>query len=306
MNLRLLNYITLGLLALVLVLSSRSVVPAHERGVMLRFGDVTRIGLEPGVYWRLPVAETLRRIDMRTRFSDLDQEEYVDARGDAMRVDAWVTWRIRDLPRFYLRTGADNARAAELLQPVLREGLRRAFAAALWPEQRAGLPAETLQGIVRQSNQKLERELGVELLSLRIKRISFTPPVQAVVIERMRLARDSQAATLRAEALEQAAAVRGAGEQEQRGILAQAEQDVTRLRAEAAREAAARVAEVARQDPALARYWQALADWQRGFGKPGDVFVLAEGSELAALRNKLHLENPAPPAPAKPNETQAK
>lgn len=306
MNLRLLNLLTLGLLALVLLLNSRTVVPAHERGVVLRFGEVTRIGLEPGVYWRLPLAETVQRIDMRTRLSDLDREDYADVRGDAMRVDAWATWRIRDLPRFYLRTGADDARAAELLQPLLREGLRRAFATASWPEQRAGLPPGALQGIVHQANQKLGRELGIEIVTLRLKRISFPPPVQAVVVERMRLARDSQAVALRAEALEQAAAVRTAGEQEQRAVLDQAALEAARLRAEGEREAAARLAAVARQDPALARYWGALRDWQRDFGKPGDVFVLAEGSDLAALRQKLHLNKPAPAAPAPVKETEKK
>lgn len=299
MNLRLLNLLTLALLVLVLALNSRTVIPAHERGVVLRFGDITHIGMPPGVYWRLPVVEQVQRVDMRTHFSDLDRDDYRDARGDAMRVDAWVTWRIRDLPRFYLRTGADNARTAELLQPLLREGLQRAIAAAPWPELRAGLPAEALQGIVRQANLKAQRELGIELLALRVKRLAYTPAVQAVVIDRMRLARTAQVAALRAEALEQAAAVQAAAQQEQRATLAQAEQDAAALQADGAREAAAILAAAARPDPALARYWRALEDWRRGFGKPGDVFVLAAGSDLAALRQHLHLDTPAAPATEK-------
>lgn len=294
MNLRLLNLATLGLLVFLLVLNSRTVIPAHERGVRLRFGEVTHIGIAPGAVWRLPLVEEVQHIDMRARLADLDREDYADSRGDAMRVEGWVVWRIRDLPRYYLRTGADPARVTALLQPVLREGLQRAFAAAPWPELRGGLAAATLAGIVHQGNLKLQREIGVEVLTLRLRRISYTPEVQAVVIERMRLARDSQAAALRAEALEQAAAVRGAAEDEQRAVLAEADAQATRLRGEGARAAAAVLAATAARDPALAAYWQALTAWRRGFGKPGDVFVLAQDSDLAALRAKLHLDPPAP------------
>lgn len=297
MNMRLLNVLALALLGMLLVLNSRTVVSSPDRGVMLRFGEITQIGLAPGVYWRLPLVDTVLRVDMRTRFSDLEREDHADAQGDLRAVEAWAVWRIRDLPRYYLRTGADPARATELLQPVLREGLQRALAATTWAEQPAGPPASVLQGIAAAGSARLQRELGIEILSLQLRRASLTPPVQATVIERMRLARESQATTLRAEALEQARAVTTAAGQEQRAVLDAAALQAGRLRDEGAREAEAVLAGVAARDPALARYWRALEGWRRGFGKPGDVLVLAEDSELAALRRKLHLDKPAPPAP---------
>ena len=142
MNFRLLNQAMLGLVAFLLVLNSRTVISAQERGVLLRFGEVTQVGLEPGVVWHWPVVDEMQLVDVRPRYSDLDRGDYVDARGDTMRVDAWVVWRIRDVPRYFLRAGADSERVTTLIQPVLREGLRRAFATAPWPEHRAGLPAD--------------------------------------------------------------------------------------------------------------------------------------------------------------------
>lgn len=290
MSLRLLNLAALVLLLGLLALNSRSVIATHERGVLLRFGEVVAMGVGPGVVWRLPLLETVERVDLRTRFSDLDRQEFSDARGDAMRVDAWVVWRVRELPRYYIRAGADPVRVAALLQPALQEGLQRAFAAAPWPVQRTGLPPETLAAIVRATNERLGRELGIELLSLQVKRVAFVPAVEAVVLDRMRLARDAEATALRAEALAQAAAVREAALAEQRAVLAGAEAQAARLRGEATVEAAALLTAAAAPDPALARYWRAVDAWRRSFGKPGDVFVLAADSELAALRRTLHLD----------------
>lgn len=296
MNLRLLNIVAALVLTLLLMLNARSVVQAHEQGVRLRFGEVTQIGLPPGSYLRWPIGERIETVDMRTRFSDLESEPVQDARGDTMRVDAWAVWRIRDLPRYHAATGADPARAAELLRPVLREGLRRAHAGGAWPELRTGLPAPARAALVAGANQRLVRELGVELLSVGIRRVRFAPEVEAVVLERMRLQKDTEVDALRAEALAQAAAVRAAAATEARAMEAEAEARIAALAEQGRRDAAALIAAEAARDPALARYVLALDAWRGGFGKPGDVLVLARGSELAALRAKLKLEKkPAPP-----------
>lgn len=293
MNFRLLNQAMLGLVAFLLVLNSRTVVSAQERGVLLRLGDVTQVGIEPGVVWHLPVVDEIQLVDVRPRHADLDRGDYVDARGDTMRVDAWVTWRIRDLPRYYLRAGADPERVMTLIQPVLREGLQRAFVAAPWPELRAGLPAGVLQEIVRQGNQVALRESGIELLSLRLRRISYEPEVQSVVIDRMRLARDSQATALRADANAQVAAVRAVSDEQVAAERAKTDAQVARIRSDAGQRAETALASVAVRDPAFARYWRAVTDWRRSFGKPGDVFVLARDSDLAALRATLPIDKPA-------------
>lgn len=307
MNLRLLNIVAALVLTLLLLLNARTVVQAHEQGVRLRFGEVTQVGLPPGAYLRWPVGERIETVDMRARFSDLESEPVQDARGDTLRVDAWAVWRIRDLPRYYAATGADPARAAELLRPVLREGLRRAYAADQWPAQRTGLPAAAREALVAQANQRLRRELGLEVLSVGIRRLRFTPEVEAVVLERMRLQKDAEVEALRAEALAQAAAVRAAAATEDRAVAAEADAQVAALEAQARRDAAALIAAEAARDPALARYVQALEAWRSGFGKPGDVLVLARGSELAALRAKLKLDpqGAASPRPA-PQPTPTK
>lgn len=300
MNLRWLNALALALLVLLLALNSRGVVSAHEAGIRLRQGEAVAIGLPPGAYWRWPLLETLQTVDMRTRFTDLHGEEMIDLLDETMAVDAWVVWNIRDLPRYYRATGADRDRAAALMRPVLSEGLALAYAGASWPEQRPGLAPAVRADIVAAANRKLGPELGIQVLDLGIRRVRFTALGESMVLERMRLAREDQVAALRAEALTQARAVRDAAQQEALPVLTDAEARVVQIEAAARRDAAALIAAEAARDPALARYWQALETWRGGFGKRGDVLVLAEGSELARLRAKLKLDKAAAPAAGAP------
>lgn len=296
MNMRWLNALAGVLLLLLLALNSRSVVSAHEVGVRLHQGEAIEVGLPPGVYWRWPLLETIQTVDVRTRVSLLPGEEMIDLLDDTMAVDAWVVWDIRDLKRYYLTTGADRERATALMRPVLVEALQHAFAGAAWPEQRLGLAAAVRARVVADADHKLGPELGIRVRDIGIRRVRFTNLGESMVLERMRLAREDQVAALRAEAQEQARAVRDAAQQEAVAVTAAAETEAVAIEAAGRRDAAAVLAAEAARDPALARYWQALQQWRSGFGKPGDVLVLAEGSELARLRAKLP-PNPKPTTP---------
>lgn len=306
MNMRWLNALAGVLLVLLLALNSRSVVSAHEAGVRLRLGEAVEVGLPPGAYWRWPLVDVIRTVDMRTRFSVLQGEEMIDLLDESMAVDAWVVWKIRDLPRYYLATGADRERATALMRPVLTEALQRQVAGASWPEQRPGLAPAVRADIIAGADRKLGRELGIQLLDLGIRRVRFTALGESMVLERMRMAREDQVAALRAEAQEQARAVRDAAQQEAAAVTAAAEAQAAQIEAAGQRDAAALLAAEAARDPALARYWQALQHWRGGFGKPGDVLVLAEGSELARLRAKLKLDQATPASAPSPEVSPSK
>lgn len=297
MSLRLLNLLALLVLAALLALNGVAVVPEGQRGVLLHLGEPRRIGLAPGLYWRLPLLEELQLVDVRTQVSDLPPAEYRDAQHNAMLVDAWVLWRVRDLPRYYLRTGGESAAAVELLQPVVQESMQRALASAAWPENRAGLPPLLRQGIVAESSVRLRRELGVEVLDVGLRRLALPPAVKEVVLQRMRLERESKALALRAEAAARQAERAAAASREREALLAAARRQALERRLAGEAEAGAVLAAARAQDPVFFRYWQALETWRHGFGKPGDVLVLAADSELQAYRKKYFLDAPARPAP---------
>lgn len=56
----------LGILALILVFGSWTIIQAGERGVILRFGNVDRV-LEPGFHLKIPFAEKVVDMEVRTQ-----------------------------------------------------------------------------------------------------------------------------------------------------------------------------------------------------------------------------------------------
>ncbi|MCD6061027.1 MAG: protease modulator HflC, partial [Moraxellaceae bacterium] len=279
-----------------------TVIPENNRGVLQRLGEVTRIGLPPGLYLRVPLLDRIQRIDMRTRISDIGRAEYLDAGNNGMRVDAWVVWRIRDLPRYYLGAGADAERAAALMMPSVQEALRRALAGMSRAEGARGLSAPVLERIAAESGAKVLAELGVEILEVRVRRIAHTAPVQEVVLHRMRVERESEAARLRNDAAVQADVIAARAARERDALLAEARRQAQAQKAAGAAEAATILAAAQRQDPAFFRFRDGLQRWRQGFGKPGDVLVLAPDSPLRA-----HLKptaNGKPSAPGRETKPQ--
>lgn len=293
MSPRFLNLFALAVLAGLLLLNSFVVVSEGERGILHRFGEAIRIGLPPGRYFHIPLVDRLQRVDMRLHRSDVGPGDYRDAAGRPMRVEAWVLWRVRDVPNYLRGTRADPGRAAVMLLPAVQEGLRRAFAEGRWVSHRQGLPAQLRRQIARDSSRLLQDALGVEVVDVRVRRFSPVPEERALLLRGMQVAREAEVQRLRTAATLEAESLRLAGMREREGVLRTA-------RAAAAaeqRKAEASVATIAardrRQAPRFYRFWRSLQTWRSNFGKPGDVFVLGSESELRAYRRKSKDNGPA-------------
>lgn len=293
MSPRFLNLFALAVLAGLLLLNSFVVVPEGERGILHRFGETIRIGLPPGRYFRFPLIDRLQRVDVRLRRSDVGPGDYRDAAGRPMRVEAWVVWRVSDVPSYLRGTGADPGRAAVMLVPAVQEGLRRAFAEGRWVAHRQGLPAQLRREIARDSSRLLRDALGVEVVDVRVRRFSPAPEERALLLRGMQTAREAEVQRLRAAANQEAESLRLAGAREREGVLrtARAAAAAEQRKAEASLTAIA--ARDRRQAPGFHRFWRALQAWRRDFGKPGDVFVLGSESELRAYRRKSKDNGPA-------------
>lgn len=284
MSMRFLNGLALVVLLVLLGLTAVAVVPEGERGLFYRFGELARVGLPPGRYLRWPLVDRLERVDMRLQITDIGRSEYHDAEGAPMLAEAWVVWRVEDLPRYLRGTGADPERAAVMLLPAVQAGLRRAFAEDRWAAHRRGLPEDRLATVAREASRGAGSSLGIAIAEVRVRRLAPLPAEQARLLQRQREARLQEVARLRAATAQEALEVRAAAAQERDALLQDARTAAAQRRRAAEAAALAQALAARRQAPTFHRYWQALAAWRRAFGKPGDVLVLGSASELRASR----------------------
>src|SRR5690349_6076518 len=82
--------------------SSLYVVNEREQAIVLRFGQITDVRTEPGVYFKIPtdIVDTVQLIDDRLLRVDITDLRVQVQGGAFYIVDAFLTYRITD-PRLF-------------------------------------------------------------------------------------------------------------------------------------------------------------------------------------------------------------
>jgi membrane protease subunit HflC len=127
----------LAIIALVLVfvvgllaLASMYVVDERELAVILQFGKPVKSIEEPGLYFKIPFVQEVRRFPNTLLFwrSDEDIVDLPTADGKKIEVAAWALWRIKDPLKFVqtLRT-VDNGQLAvkDRVRAAIRDEITR-------------------------------------------------------------------------------------------------------------------------------------------------------------------------------------
>ena len=77
-------------LAILLLIDGIFTVDQRERALVLRFGAVTRADLDPGLHFKLPIAEEAKKFDGRILTLDSRPERYFTLEKKPLIVDSFV------------------------------------------------------------------------------------------------------------------------------------------------------------------------------------------------------------------------
>ena len=114
-------------LVFVLLTQSIFVVKETERAVKLRFGEIVEYDVEPGLHFKVPVVNTVRKFDARILTLDAAPQSYLTSEKKALTVDSFVKWRVSDVAKYYTTSGGDEERLRRLLIQRVDAGLRNEF-----------------------------------------------------------------------------------------------------------------------------------------------------------------------------------
>ena len=276
------SLIIVGGLAAVAWLASNSlyVVDETQRAVKLRFGEVIEENIPPGLHFKVPITQTVRKFDTRVLTLDTDASRYLTLEQKAVIVDSYVMWQVVNPTRYYEATAGDEMMAARLIQPRVDESLRNEFGRLdlqqIIAERRDDLmirPTEELDALMRE-------ELGVSVRDIRVKRIDLPQDVSAAVFERMRSEREREAREWRAQGQEEAERIRANADRRRHVLLAQATERAETLRGEGDAEAAAIFSEAYNQDLEFFAFWRSLNAYRDSFDGEQDMLVLDPTSDF--------------------------
>lgn len=235
------------------IISAAFIVDEAEQAIIVQFGEPRGdVISKPGLHWKLPFIQEVRRFDKRLLIWDGDVTQIPTLGREFIVVDATARWRIVD-PLQFLRSVRDERGGRNRLDDILDSVVRDIISGTELEEivrsedwdvnledldeveqeredvaltERPKLGREKLEAAILESASRLMPDLGIELKDVRIKRLNYIDSVREQVENRMISERQAIAARFRAE-----------GEGRSLQIIGEMERELRRIRSEAAREA---------------------------------------------------------------------
>jgi modulator of FtsH protease HflC len=266
-------------LAVLIGANSIFVVKETERGVLLQFGDIVRADIPPGIHFKVPYVNTIRKFDARVLTVDATPQRYLTLEQKALLVDSYAMWRIIDVQRFYTATSGDEARANALLAQRVNDGLRNKFGERDLQEVVSGQRDALMMELAEELNTYTADEYGIEVIDVRVKRIDLPDDVRSSVYERMTSERQREAQQLRSRGNELAIGIEADADRQEAVLLVEAYRDAERIRGEGDAQAAAIYSAAYTKDEEFYAFTRSLNSYRQTFSSKNDIMLLEPDSE---------------------------
>ncbi|AYC31219.1 protease modulator HflC [Pseudomonas cavernae] len=269
-----------GVVVALVAWNSFYIVSQTERAVLLRFGRIVEPDVKPGLHVKVPYVNQVRKFDARLMTLDASTSRFLTLEKKALMVDAFAKWRVLDAERYYTATSGLKQIADERLSRRLEAALRDQFGKRTLHESVSG-ERDALMGQVTASlNKAAQRELGIEVVDVRVKAIDLPKEVNRSVFDRMGSEREREAREHRAKGKELAEGIRADADRQKRVILAEAYREAEETRGDGDAKAAAIYAKAYGQDAEFYAFYRSLRAYRESFADKRDVMVLDPSSDF--------------------------
>jgi len=273
--------VALIILLVAVVVGSQAVYKVHEteRAILLEFGNLVEADVAPGLHFKLPIAQEVKKFDARVLSLDSNPETYYTLEKKPLEVDSFVKWRVSNVAKFYESASFDLVRAQRLLQERVNEGLRNQISRRDMHEVVSG-ERDQLMGELRTDLDSVMRGYGVEVIDVRVKRIDLPARVSDSVYDRMNSEREIEARQFRAEGQEQALAIRAKADRDAVVIEAEAYRESEQIRGDGDAKSASVYAQAYNRDPEFYEFYRSINAYTNVFRNKGDLLILDPNSEF--------------------------
>ena len=164
--------------------SSAFIVTETEYAIKFQLGRIVRADYTPGLYFKVPFINNVRKFDNRLLTLDTAAEKMLTSEQKFVAVDSFVKWHITDVSRFYTATQGNERIALARLDSIVKDRIRRQIASRTLVEVISEQRVSTMQDIAREAN-TASADLGIEVVDVRIKAIELPDDVRESVHRRM-------------------------------------------------------------------------------------------------------------------------
>ena len=214
----------------VILYSSVFVIREDEQALVLQFGDPRREVKEAGLNFKVPFIQDAVYFDKRVLDFDASAAEVPTLDQKQLVVDSFARYRIVDPLKFY-QTVVFEANAEAQINNIISAALRDAFGKELFTLLMTEKRALLMVGVTKTVD-LAARNLGIEVVDVRIKRVDLPEENSQAIFRRMQTQREQEARGIRAEGDKKAREIRADADKQQRVIVAEAKKTSEILRGE--------------------------------------------------------------------------
>lgn len=269
--------LVIGALGFIASLSAYT-VDEREKVIVFRLGEIVRTDIAPGLHFKLPFINNVRKFDGRIQTLDSRPERFLTAEKKNVIVDTYVKWRIENVSNFYRAVGGDPRQVDTRLNQFVKDEIRAAFSKQTIKELISVGRDKIRAGLIENTN-KLGEGLGISIVDVRIKRIDLPDEVSSSVFRRMESERERVAREFRSRGAEASERIRADADKQREIILATAYKESQELRGNGDAIAAKTYADAYNEDKEFFAFYRSLNAYRKTFST-NDLIVLEPDSDF--------------------------
>ena len=282
---RIVSILIAGFIALMLLSSTMFVVDQRKYAIVFSFGQVKQVIREPGLHFKMPPPfQNVLYLDNRIMtIESPDAERYITAEKMNILVDTYVKWRIgreESQPKLYFVTfGGDEGRARDRMSQIIKAALNDEITKRTVRDVISGQRGQVMEAI-RKKVVDEARQIGVEIIDVRLKRVEYVEQINNSVYDRMKAERVRVANELRSTGSAESEKIRADADKQRTVILAEAYRDAEQIRGEGDAKASQVYADAFGKNPEFYKFYRSLEAYRATFKNKGDVMVIDSSSDF--------------------------
>ena len=266
-------------IAVFVAISSMFQVAAWEKAVLFRLGEIVRTDIQPGLHFKTPFINNVRKFDGRILTLDVEPERFLTVEKKNVIVDSFVMWRIDDVRRFYTAVMGDERNARQRLEQIVKDGMRGLFSKRTVNEVVSGERSTIMEDLVGAASAQAEK-IGIQIVDIRVKRVDLPAEVSNSVFRRMQAERARVAKEFRSEGAEEAEKIRADADRQRQVLIAEAYSEAEQIRGQGDATAAEIYAAAYGADEDFYAFFRSMQAYRQSFNDGNDMMLLQPDGEF--------------------------
>lgn len=250
------------------------IVDERQQALLFQLGEVIDVKTEPGLYFKIPIAQNVRYFEKRILTMDSEEpERFITSEKKNVLVDLFVKWRIVDVTQYFISVRGDEALAQTRLSQTINASLRDEFGNRTVHDVISG-ERDLIMEIMRQKADGDARKIGVEVVDVRLKRVDLPREVSESVYRRMEAERKRVANELRSTGAAESEKIRADADRQREVIMAEAYRDAQKTKGEGDSQAAAIYANAFDKNAEFYSFYRSIEAYQEAFKTKSDLMIV--------------------------------